>query len=34
MSVQANIRVKENRTVLSLLGEQFFTGLDKFQEVR
>jgi HlyD family secretion protein len=34
MSVQANIKVKENRTVLSLLGEQFFTGLDKFKEVR
>ena len=34
MSVQANIKVRENRTVLSLFGEKFFTGLDKFKEVR
>ena len=34
MSVQANIKVRENRTVLSLFGEQFFGGLDKFKEVR
>ena len=34
MSVQANIRVRENRTVFSLFGEKFFTGLDKFKEVR
>ena len=34
MSVQANIKVRENRTVLSLFGEKFFTGIDKFKEVR
>ncbi|WP_253274138.1 response regulator [Myxosarcina sp. GI1] len=34
MGVQANIRVRENRTVLSLFSEKFFTGLDKFKEVR
>jgi HlyD family secretion protein len=34
MSVQANIKVRENRTVMSLFTEQFFTGLDKFKEVR
>lgn len=34
MSVQANIRVKENRTVMMLLFDQFFTGLDKFKNVR
>jgi hemolysin D len=34
MSVQANVKVRENRTVFSLFGEQFFTGLDKFKEVR
>ena len=34
MSVQANIKVRENRTVLSLFSEKFFTGLDKFKEVR
>ncbi|MGF1541087.1 MAG: response regulator [Pleurocapsa sp.] len=34
MSVQANIKVRENRTVFSLFGEKFFTGLDKFKEVR
>ncbi|GAB4534851.1 MAG: hypothetical protein Tsb0014_21390 [Pleurocapsa sp.] len=34
MSVQANIRVRENRTVMSLFTEKFFTGLDKFKEVR
>lgn len=34
MSVQANIKVRENRTVLSLFTEKFFTGLDKFKEVR
>ena len=34
MGVQANIRVKENRTVLMLLFDKFFTGLDKFKNVR
>ena len=34
MSVQANIRVKENRTVLMLLFDKFFVGLDRFKEVR
>jgi hemolysin D len=34
MAVQANIRVKENRTVMMLLFDQFFTGLDKFKNVR
>ena len=34
MSVQANIRVKENRTVMRLLFEKFFAGLDRFKEVR
>ncbi|MGV2826662.1 response regulator [Myxosarcina sp. GI1(2024)] len=34
MGVQANIRVRENRTVLSLFSEKFFTGLDKFKEVK
>jgi len=34
MSVQANIKVRENRTVFSLFAEQFFGGLDKFKEVR
>jgi HlyD family secretion protein len=33
-SITANIKVKENRTVLSLFGEQFFTGLDHFKKVR
>ena len=34
MSVQANIRVKENRTVFRLLFDKFFTGLDEFKKVR
>ncbi len=34
MSIQANIRVRENRTVMSLLFDKFFTPLDKFKEVR
>ena len=34
MGVQANIRVRENRTVLMLLFDKFFVGLDKFKEVR
>ena len=34
MSVQANIRIRENRTVLSLFADKFFTGLDKFKETR
>ena len=34
MSVQANIRIKENRTVLSLFASKFITGLDKFKESR
>ncbi|MDJ0897829.1 MAG: response regulator [Xenococcus sp. MO_188.B8] len=34
MSVQANIRIRENRTVLSLFAEKFFTGLDKFKETK
>ncbi|MEM9275982.1 MAG: response regulator [Cyanobacteria bacterium P01_F01_bin.143] len=34
MSVQANIRIKEDRTVLSLFASKFFTGLDKFKETR
>ena len=34
MSVQANIRVRENRTVMSLLFDKFFTPLEKFKEVR
>jgi hemolysin D len=34
MAVQANIRVKENRTVMMLLFDQFFTGLDNFKKVR
>ncbi len=34
MSVQANIKVKENRTVFSLFAEKFITGIDKFKEVR
>ena len=32
MAVQANIRIKENRTVLMLLFDKFFVGLDKFKE--
>ena len=32
MSVQANIRIKENRTVLSLFMSRFTRGLDKFKE--
>ena len=34
MGVQANVRVRENRTVLMLLFDKFFVGLDKFKEVR
>ncbi|ELS03703.1 response regulator containing a CheY-like receiver domain and an HTH DNA-binding domain [Xenococcus sp. PCC 7305] len=34
MSVQANIRIKEDRTVLSLFASKFITGLDKFKESR
>ena len=34
MGVQANIRVRENRTVLMLLFDKFFVGLDKFKQVR
>ena len=34
MSVQANIRIKENRTVLSLFASKFTRGLDKFKETR
>jgi len=34
MSVQANIRIKEDRTVLSLFASKFFTGLDKFKETK
>ncbi len=34
MSVQANIRVRENRTVMSILFDKFFTPLEKFKEVR
>lgn len=34
MSVQANIRIKENRTVLSLFASKFITGIDKFKETR
>jgi len=34
MSVQANIRVNENRTVMRLLFDKFFVGLDKFKNVR
>ncbi|MGK7894631.1 MAG: response regulator [Xenococcus sp. (in: cyanobacteria)] len=34
MSVQANIRIKEDRTVLSLFIDKFVTGLDKFKETR
>ncbi|HHP7231317.1 MAG TPA: response regulator [Xenococcaceae cyanobacterium] len=34
MSVQANVRVRENRTVMSLFFEKFFTPLEKFKEVR
>ena len=34
MGVQANIRVRENRTVMMLLFDKFFTGLDKFKNVR
>lgn len=34
MSVQANIRVKEDRTVFRLLFDKFFTGLDEFKKVR
>ncbi len=34
MSVQANIRIRENRTVLSLFASKFITGLDKFKETK
>lgn len=34
MSISANIKVREDRTVMSLFTEQFMTGLDKFKEVR
>ncbi|AFZ35770.1 response regulator receiver protein [Stanieria cyanosphaera PCC 7437] len=34
MSISANIKINENRTVLSLFTEQFFVGLDKFKQVR
>ncbi len=34
MSVQANIRVRENRTVFSIFFDKFFTPLEKFKEVR
>jgi HlyD family secretion protein len=34
MSISANIKVRENRTVLSLFTEQFMTGIDKFKQVR
>ncbi len=34
MSVSANIKVRENRTVLSLFTEKFFTGIDNFKKVR
>lgn len=34
MSIQANIRIKEDRTVLSLFASKFFTGLDKFKETQ
>ena len=33
MSISANIRIKENRTVLSLFTERFFTGLDSFKKL-
>ena len=33
MGVQANIRVKEDRTVFMLLFDKFFTGFEKFKEV-
>ncbi len=33
MSVQANIRVRENRTVFSILFDKFFTPLEKFKEI-
>ena len=33
MSIQVNIRVRENRTVMSLLFEKFFTPLEKFKEL-
>jgi HlyD family secretion protein len=34
MSISANIKIREDRTVLSLFTEQFFVGLDKFKQVR
>ena len=34
MSVQANIRIRENRTVLSLFASKFITGFDKFKETK
>ena len=34
MSIQANIRIKENRTVLSLFASKFTRGLDKFKETK
>ncbi len=34
MEVQANIRINENRTVWSLMTEQFLGGLDKFKELK
>ncbi|MBE9169395.1 response regulator [Pleurocapsales cyanobacterium LEGE 06147] len=34
MSISANIKVRENRTVLSLFTEKFFTGIDNFKQVR
>jgi HlyD family secretion protein len=34
MSISVNIKVRENRTVLSLFTEKFFTGIDNFKQVR
>ena len=33
MTITANIRIKENRTVLSLFSERFLTGLDSFKKL-
>jgi HlyD family secretion protein len=34
MSISVNIKVRQNRTVLSLFTEKFFTGIDNFKQVR